>query len=202
MGASRGMNNIMWRYGLTENRPAATSGRCRGEGLRCVATRRLPSRMSVNMKTDYPEKRGLFMVKTSNRWCVFQCTVNWTRARPKTALIASGAQRSSSFYAAGVRECVAAGVRSSVLPFRMVLLMIQTGVNPNQIRADPLSSFEWFRLFCGRKFAIECLTSFPCSVIQNRTSPAGRTHGSAPYFHRVGFVVLICVSVLTVSCNL
>jgi len=158
MGASRGMNNIMWRYGLTENRPAATSGRCRGEGLRCVATRRLTSGMSVNMKTDYLEKRGLFMVKTRNRWCVFQCTVNWARARLKTALIASGAAASRGVYSAGVRECLAAGVRSSVLqtngeaganPFRMVLLMIQTGVDPNQFRAEPLFSFGWFRLFRG-----------------------------------------------------
>ena len=115
MGVSRGMSKIMWRYGLTEDRNAATSGRCRGEGLRCVATRRLTSGMSVNMKTDYPEKRGLFMVKIRNRWCVFQCTVNWARARLKTALIADGATGSSAVYAAGVRECVAAGEGSSVL---------------------------------------------------------------------------------------
>ncbi|WP_232288141.1 hypothetical protein, partial [Gimesia maris] len=63
----------------------------------------------------YLEKTGSFIVKSTNKCRVFRCTVNWIRARPKTTLIAGGAQRSSSFYAAGVRECAAAGVGSSVL---------------------------------------------------------------------------------------
>ena len=115
MGASRGMNNIMWRYGLTENRPAATSGRWWDEGLRCVATRRVTARTGVISGSANREKTGCFVVKTWNRWLVFQCSVNWSRARLRIALIVSGAQRSSSFYAAGVRECAAAAVGSSVL---------------------------------------------------------------------------------------
>ncbi len=115
MGRSRGMNNKMWRYGLTGNRAAATSGRFRGEALRCVSTRRFTLRTGVNMRTDYLEKRGSFVVKSQNRWPVFRCTVNWSRARLKTALIAGGAQRSSSVYAAGVWKCVVADVGCSVL---------------------------------------------------------------------------------------
>ena len=158
MGASRGMNNTMWRYGLTEDRPAAMSGRCRGEALRCVAIRRVTLRTGVVVISAYLEKTGSFIVQSQNKWLVFQCTVNWARARLKTALIASGAAASRGVYSAGVRECLAAGVRSSVLqtngeaganPFRMVLLMIQTGVDPNQFRAEPLFSFGWFRLFRG-----------------------------------------------------
>ncbi|QGQ31012.1 hypothetical protein [Gimesia maris] len=52
---------------------------------------------------------------TANKWPVFQCTVNWARARPKTTLIAGGVAGSSSFYAAGVRKCVATNVEYSVL---------------------------------------------------------------------------------------
>ena len=115
MGASRGMNNTMWRYGLTENRPAAMSGRCRGEALRYVATRRVTSRTGVVTGSANRENKVCFLVKNANKWPVFWCTVNWARARLKTALIAVGAQWSSSFYAAGVRECAAAAVGSSVL---------------------------------------------------------------------------------------
>ncbi len=96
MGASRGMNNIMWRYGLTGNRPAAMSGRCRDDGLRCVAIRRVTSRTGGVSGSVNLEKTGSFVVKSQNRWPVFQCTVNWARARPKTALIASGAAGSSA----------------------------------------------------------------------------------------------------------
>ena len=44
MGASRGMKKMMWRYGLIKNRCWGEQWRYRGEGLRCVATRRLTSR--------------------------------------------------------------------------------------------------------------------------------------------------------------
>jgi len=115
MGASRGMNNPMWRYGLTEDRYRAVPWWCRGEALRCAATRRVPSRTGADVRTDYLEKTGLNSVKSRNKWPVFQCTVNWARARLKTALIADGATGSSAVYAAGVRECVAAGEGSSVL---------------------------------------------------------------------------------------
>ena len=100
MGASMGMNNIMWRYGLTGDRPAATSGRYRGEGLRCVATRRVTLRTGVVVISANVEKTGSFIVKTWNRWLVFQCSVNWARARPKTALIAVGAAASRGVYSA------------------------------------------------------------------------------------------------------
>ena len=109
------MNNIMWRYGLILGRCRGEQWRCRGEALRCVATRRHTLRTGGVSSSANREKTGSFLVKIYNSCRVFQCTVNWSRARPKTALIAGGAQRSSSFYAAGVRKCVAAGVGSSVL---------------------------------------------------------------------------------------
>ena len=99
MGASRGMNNVMWRYGLTENRPAATSGRCRGEALRCAATRRVTSRAGVNSGSANLKKTGSFVVKIRNKWLVFQCTVNWSRARLTLVLIASGAAGSRAKFA-------------------------------------------------------------------------------------------------------
>ena len=102
MGASRGMNKIMWRYGLTGNRPAATSGRFRDEALRCVVTRRLTSRTCVVSGSANREKTGSMMVKIKHNWPVFQCTVDWARARLKTALIAGGAAASRGIYSAGV----------------------------------------------------------------------------------------------------
>ncbi len=108
------MNNQMWRYGLTANRRAATSGRCRDERLRCAATRRHTSRTGVVSGSANREKTGFILVKIGNEWPVFQCTVNWARARLKTALIAGGAAGSSAIYAEGVRECVAAGVKKGI----------------------------------------------------------------------------------------
>ena len=110
VGRSREMNNQMWRYGLTANRCAATSGRCRGERLRCAATRRHTSRTGVFLISEDREKTGFILVKSTNKCCVFWCTVNWARARLKTALIASGAVGSSAIYAEGVRKCVPADV--------------------------------------------------------------------------------------------
>ncbi|WP_291179302.1 hypothetical protein [Gimesia sp.] len=109
------MNNPMWRYGLTEDRYRAVQWWCRGEALRCVATRRVASRTGVVSGSGNLEKTGSIAVKSRNRWLVFRCTVNWARARLKTALIADGATGSSAVYAAGVRKCVAAGEGSSVL---------------------------------------------------------------------------------------
>ena len=94
MSRSRGMSNTMWRYGLTANRPAATSGRCRGEALRCVATRRVTLRTGVVAISANLEKTGSFVVKIANKWLVFQCTVNWARARLSLSLIAVGAAAS------------------------------------------------------------------------------------------------------------
>jgi len=109
------MNDKMWRSVLTGVRCLAVLMWCRDENLRCAATRRHTSVTCVDSTTEYLEKTGCFIVHLPN-WCrVFQCTVNWARARPESTLIASGAPRSSSFYAGGVRECVAAGVG---IPFR------------------------------------------------------------------------------------
>ena len=102
MGASRGMNNIMWRYGLIKDRCRGEQWRCRGEGLRCAATRRLTLRTGVVVISANVEKTGSFILKIRNRWLVFQCSVNWARARPKTALIAVGAAASRGIYSAGV----------------------------------------------------------------------------------------------------
>ena len=115
LGRSRGMNSKMWRTVLIWERCLAVLRRCRDENLRSAATRRHTLGTGVVLTSEYLEKTGSFIVKSTNKCRVFRCTVNWIRARPKTTLIAGGAQRSSSFYAAGVRECAAAGVGSSVL---------------------------------------------------------------------------------------
>ena len=99
-GASRGMNNQLWRYGLIKDRCWGEQWRCRGEELRCVATRRVTLRTGVVSGSANVEKTGSFIVKTWNRWLVFQCSVNWARARLKTALIAVGAAASRGIYSA------------------------------------------------------------------------------------------------------
>ena len=78
---SRGMNHIMWRYGLKSNRCRGDQWRCRGDVLRCAATRRVTSRTGAVSGSANREKTGCFVVKTGNSWLVFQCTVNWSRAR-------------------------------------------------------------------------------------------------------------------------
>ncbi len=121
VGRSRGMNHQKWRSELTGGRCLAVLSGCRDESLRCVATRRHTSRTGADLISEDLEKTGCFIVHLPN-WCrVFQCTVNWARARPESTLIASGAPRSSSFYAGGVRECVAAGVG---IPFRFRPFMV------------------------------------------------------------------------------
>ncbi len=115
VGRSREMNDLMWRYLSIRARYLAVLRWCRDESQRSAATRRHTSRTGVVSGSANLEKTGCFMVKTRNNCRVFQCTVNWARARHSLAFIAGGAQRSSSFYAVGVRECAAAGVGSSVL---------------------------------------------------------------------------------------
>ena len=56
------------------------------------------------MKTDNLEKRDDIRVMIANRCRVFQCSVNWARARPKTALIAMGAGESSRISSVLVRD--------------------------------------------------------------------------------------------------
>jgi len=84
-GRSRGINNPMWRYGLTGDRYRAVRWWCRGEALRCEVS------SSANL-----EKTGSFVVKNENKWLVFWCTVNWARARLRIALIVDGATESSA----------------------------------------------------------------------------------------------------------
>ena len=114
-GRSRRMNNKMWRYRLIRERCLAVLRRCRDESLRSASTRRHTLGTGVVLTSEFLEKTGSFIVKSTNKCRVFRCTVNWIRARPKTTLIVGGAQRSSSFYAAGVGECAAAGEGCSVL---------------------------------------------------------------------------------------
>ncbi|QEG19511.1 hypothetical protein GmarT_54120 [Gimesia maris] len=87
---------MMWRTVLIGNRCWSDQWRCRGERLRCVATRRHTSRTGVDSGSANLEKTGCFIVKIRNRYRVFWCTVNWPRARPETTLIASGASGSSA----------------------------------------------------------------------------------------------------------
>tara|TARA_R100001132_G_scaffold27085_1_gene30717 strand:+ start:560 stop:982 length:423 start_codon:yes stop_codon:yes gene_type:complete len=91
-----------WRYGLTGNRCAAVLRRYRDEALRCVATRRITSRTGAVSGSEDLEKTGSFVMKIKNRWPVFQCTVNWARARLRIALIASGASGSRVIYSVDV----------------------------------------------------------------------------------------------------
>ncbi len=104
-GCQGELNRIGWRYLLTGVRYIATPGRFRGETLRCAATRRHTLGTGAVMRTDYLEKRGCFMVKIRNKRRVFQCTVNWARARHNSAFIAVGAAESSRFDAVKLTQC-------------------------------------------------------------------------------------------------
>ncbi len=73
---TRGMNNKMWRYRLIPGRCSGIPERCRGEERRCAATRTRTLRTGVVAGSANLEKTGLFLVKTWNKWLVFQCTVN------------------------------------------------------------------------------------------------------------------------------
>ncbi len=95
-GCQGGLNRIGWRYESIWARSGVIFGRFRDERLRSAATRRHTSRTGADVRTDYLEKRGVNAVHTTNKCRVFQCTVNWARARPKTTLIAVGATGSSA----------------------------------------------------------------------------------------------------------
>ena len=90
------MKKMMWRYGLTEDRCRGEQWRCRDEALRCVATRRVTSRTGGVSGSANREKTGCFVVKIRNRWLVFQCTVNWSRARLDLVLILADGKSGSS----------------------------------------------------------------------------------------------------------
>ncbi len=95
-GGQAEMKKIMWRYGLKEDRCWGEQWRCRGEALRCVATRRITSRTGGVSGSANREKTGSFAVKIRNKWLVFQCTVNWTRARHDLVLILADGKSGSS----------------------------------------------------------------------------------------------------------
>ncbi len=90
-----------WRYELTGDRCAAVLRRYRVEALRCVATRRITSRTGAVTGSEDLEKTGSFVMKIKNRCPVFQCSVNWSRARPRIALIAVGVSGSRGKFSAG-----------------------------------------------------------------------------------------------------
>ncbi len=80
-GGQGEMNNKMWRYMLMWARYGTLPGRCRDEVFRSVAIRRHTLRTGVVSGSANLEKTGSFAVKIKNNWPVFQCTVNWSRAR-------------------------------------------------------------------------------------------------------------------------
>ena len=89
---------IVWRYRLIWNRCRGDHcGYC-GDSSRCVATRRHTFRTGTDLRAAHLEKRPLNRVHISNRCRVFQCTVNWSRARHRTAFIAGGACGSRGSY--------------------------------------------------------------------------------------------------------
>ncbi len=95
-GCQGGLNRIGWRSESIWARSGMIFGRFWREGLRSAATRRHTLVTGVVMQTENMEKRGCFMVKIKNKCRVFQCSVNWARARHRTTFIAVGAAASSS----------------------------------------------------------------------------------------------------------
>ena len=104
-GRQEGLNRIGWRYLLTGVRSGATCWRFRGDGRRCAATRRHTWGTGADVSTAYLEKRARFVMNTGNKWRVFQCTVNWSRARHNSAFIAVGTAGSSRIDAVNLMQC-------------------------------------------------------------------------------------------------
>ncbi len=112
-----------WRTVLIWARSGAMPGRFWDEVLRCAATRRHTSGTGVVSGSEDLEKSGGFAVKIKNNCRVFQCTVNWARARQKTTLIASAAQRSSSIFAeTSFEQCSSDSWFSGGISIRLVAL--------------------------------------------------------------------------------
>ncbi len=103
-----------WRYGLTGDRCAAVLRRYRDETLRCVATRRHTSGTGAVSGSANLEKTAGFRVNLRKWFGLFQCSVNWSRARLRIALIAVGASGSSSICAGMSLEQCASDYRSAV----------------------------------------------------------------------------------------
>ena len=110
----RGQQKTGWRYGLTGDRCAAVLRRYRDETLRCVATRRHTSGTGAVSGSEDREKTAGFRVNLRKWFALFQCSVNWSRARLRIALIADGAQRSRSICAGMSLEQCASDYRSAV----------------------------------------------------------------------------------------
>ncbi len=100
-GRQGGRHQRIRRYLLIRVRYWYEQWRCRDERLQCAATRRVTSRMGVVSGSANLEKTGCIAVKIQNKCRVFQCTVNWARARLSLALIASGAAGSSRIFSVG-----------------------------------------------------------------------------------------------------
>ena len=95
---------MMWRYRLTGSRCKAVLRRCRGEVVRCTATRRHTRDTSDCCAGEDREKSPGFRVNSGKWFALFQCTVNWPRARLTSALIAGGAQPSRSRCAVNLKS--------------------------------------------------------------------------------------------------
>jgi hypothetical protein len=102
-GSIKWILGTMWRYRLIPGRYFAMSKWCRGEGLRSVATRRHTFGTGEFSGSAYLEKSGCFIVKNGNKRRVFQCTVNWSRARHVLAFISVGSAESRRVYSGRVR---------------------------------------------------------------------------------------------------
>ena len=102
-GGSKWRWGTMWRYRLIRGRWIAMLKRCRGEGLRCAATRTSTFGTSVVTGSANLEKTGCFIVKKWNKRRVFQCTVNWSRARHVLAFISVGLAESRRVYSGRIR---------------------------------------------------------------------------------------------------
>ncbi len=97
---------MMWRYRPTGSRCKAVPRRCRGDVVRCAATRRQTRDTSDCCAGEDREKRPGFRVNSGKWFALFQCSVNWARARLRTSLIAGGAPRSSSICAeTSIEQC-------------------------------------------------------------------------------------------------
>ena len=100
-GCQGGRHQRVRRYLLIRVRYWYEQWWCRNERLRCAATRRVTSRMGVVSGSANLEKTGCIAVKNQNKCRVFQCTVNWARARLGLTLNASGAAGSSRIFSVG-----------------------------------------------------------------------------------------------------
>jgi len=87
-----------WRYGLKPGRYEAMPRRFCGDVPRTASTRRHTEVTNQIYAGENMEKSSSNRVNSPNQWDVFRCSEYWARARPKTALISSGAPESSAVW--------------------------------------------------------------------------------------------------------